>query len=391
MPQPVLVEPDLNFIKAVKAKGGETLKKCFQCASCSVTCNLSPDAGPFPRKEMIWAQWGLKERLIQDPDIWLCHQCNDCSKYCPRGAKPGDVLAALRQLAIVSYAFPRFMGRIVSDPRYLPLLLAIPILILAVITNAMGTFRIHEGEVIYRKFIDYRVIDTVFTLTAFWAVLCSFIGIQRMWRAFRSGEVEKKNTPISGWQFATLTVIPTILEILKHGHFKECSVNRARYWAHFNTLWGFILLGITTTAVVAGVYLFGKFTPWPLSHPIKWIGNLGAVALILGTILILRNRLSHAEDRGKTTYFDWLLWSVIFAIGISGLLSEILRLADVPSLAYPIYFIHLVFVWVLFATLPFSKLAHILYRTTALVYARHTGRPLQRSKVPLPIKTSSPG
>lgn len=115
-----LAQPDLGFIAQIRGLGGDTLKKCYQCASCSVACPISPENSPFPRKEMIAASWGLKDRLIKNGDIWLCHNCGDCTDLCPRGAAPGDVLAAIRAAAITEYAQPKAVAKAVNDPKKLP-------------------------------------------------------------------------------------------------------------------------------------------------------------------------------------------------------------------------------------------------------------------------------
>ena len=46
----------------------------------------------------------------------------------------------------------------------------------------------------------------------------------------------------------------------------------------------------------------------------------------------------------------------------------------VPLNALFIYFIHLMLVFCTFAYLPFSKLAHLVYRTVAMVYAEYARR-----------------
>ena len=51
----------MEFVRALEESGGESLKKCYQCATCSVACPLAPANAPYPRKEMVWASWGLKD------------------------------------------------------------------------------------------------------------------------------------------------------------------------------------------------------------------------------------------------------------------------------------------------------------------------------------------
>jgi quinone-modifying oxidoreductase subunit QmoC len=389
MPEQV-ISPDLGFVKDVIAGGGESLKKCFQCATCSVVCNLTPDDKPFPRKEMIYAQWGLKDKLFPNPDIWLCHQCSDCTAYCPRGAKPGEVLNAVRKLSIENYSVPRFLGKAVGSPGALVPLLAVPVVIFLIILSSLGhlnlsAIRNEAGEIAYSALLPSLYIDSVFVPIALFAVVSLATGILRYWKDMErvAGPVRKGNI----WN----TVIATIWEILEHKRFEKCNVTKDRKIAHFLVFYSFIGLAITTAWAV--LYLYGPGlmkligskpfswmlgeSPYPLTDPVKWIANASALSLFIGIWLVISNRLRDQEKAGKGSYYDWLFIYIVLAIMATGILSEVVRLADIAVLAYIIYFAHLVVVFFLFAYAPFSKMAHMGYRATAMVFAKATERDIE--------------
>lgn len=373
-----LVEPDLNMVKQLKKMGGDTLKKCFQCATCSVVCPISPDERPFPRKEMIAAQWGLKDRLVGNMDVWLCHQCQDCSSYCPRGARPGDVLGAVRAYSISEYAWPNWLGKIVPDVRFWWLLLAIPVAIFLVLLGAIGHLHIPEGEIEFAKFFPTLWVDVVFIpLATFWVPIVFGIGIYRFMndmhkKAVADGRSKVKDLNIPAFLRSLVCTIPTILS---HNKFSQCTENKDRYVPHILVLFSFVGLFIVTQCFFVALYILQIHGPYSQVNPIKILANVSAVGLIVGAIWMISNRLKDKGDNiGKGSYLDWYLLLLVLGLGVTGWLSQLTRLAHWPNIAYPMYFAHLVLVFCLFAYLPFSKLAHMVYRTLAMAYSRYSGR-----------------
>jgi quinone-modifying oxidoreductase subunit QmoC len=382
------IEGDPKFVRQIMDAGGGTLKRCFQCATCSVICPLSPDDKPFPRKEMIWAQWGLKDRLLKDADIWLCHQCNDCSSYCPRQAKPGEVLGALRSCVVAHYSFPSFIARAFQEPKYLLAIIAVPVILLAAFFYSFG-FEIPEGEIIFSHFIPHQYIEIAGTIVGGYVAITILTGLYRFWRSvsesdiirlhhiFKTRESEKSvdYAPQARGYFIP-SFISALIEILKHSRFKKCEESKYRYYAHLAIFYGFIIIGISTVGAL-GYLMAGEELALPLTDPVKILGNIGAALLFAGCTWVIYGRVTKKDAIGIGSYSDWFFICVLYIVAITGILTEAMRLAQVAVAAYSLYMVHLVAVFTLLTYAPHSKFAHLAYRAIAMTYAKFSGRDIE--------------
>lgn len=397
MSETLAIRPDTEFIGRLLDGGGGDLKKCFQCATCSVACELAEgQSRPFPRKEMVWAQWGLKDRLLADPDIWLCHRCNDCSTRCPRGARPGDVLAAVRQEAVKHYAVPSFLGRWLNQAGTLPLLLLMPALLLVLAMAARAplwdsgqgvlAYLHHEG--FYADLFPHWLLIGFYTL--FWglALLGAAVGAVRFWGAMKAAD-ETSGRPVAASGLVG-SAIRALGSILTHDRFSKCTSQAGARTPHLGAFYGFLALFLVSVWAVVALYIINPLIPgheedliypFVIWNPWKVLANLGGIALVVGSVLAIRNRRLSVEEVPASTSFDWIFLWLLLVVGSTGLLTEIMRYVaeaggsqGVVYAAYAVYFIHLVAVFDLLVYLPYSKFAHVVYRTVALIYAEHTGR-----------------
>lgn len=340
---------------------------------------------------MIWAQWGLKDRLVSDPDIWLCHQCNDCSMHCPRGARPGDVLAAIRQQTIQHYSFPRAVARWVNSVRATPVMLVlVPALLLlaalAVRDPLAAALGLHGGhEAFFAGFFPHWLLIgfyTGFTLLAFTGLI---VGLVRFWGGMKAQDAALgRAAPSRGFVPAFLAALG---EIFTHKRFGDCGDQKQRKLTHLLTFYGFLALFVVTVWATVDLYVMpslgvASLYPFTLTHPMKILANLGGIILVVGTGKAIWDRIQAPEDGyHQSTSFDWVFIWLLFWVGITGFITQFFRFTVTPETmgayeyaAYALYFVHLVLVFGLLVYLPYSKFAHMWYRTLAMTYAGMTNR-----------------
>lgn len=343
---------DPEFAEILKRLGAKNVTVCFNCGNCTAICPLSSNKYMFPRKIIRYIQLGLKDKILESPEIWMCHACGECSVTCPRQAYPSEIMNASRNFAMKEFAFPKFMAKLFESPKYLPIIFSIPLILLYGFFSFIGFPEIPSGNVVFSKFIHHKAIESAGLTAGAYVILVTLASI---WKFNK-----KLNLNLS-----LSNILSGTLLLLKHEKFKFCEENFFRYYAHAFVFYGFILIGISAIGTLIYLNFLHIDLPLPLWDPVKIIGNIGAIILITGLVWIIYERIVKKDSVGSLSYNDAFFISTLLLVALTGVILEALRLAQSIA-AYPMYLLHLIFVFCLLVYSPYSKFAHIIYR--AFIY-----------------------
>ncbi len=97
----------LLLFQIANIPGGESIKKCIQCGSCTGSCPVSYAMDITPREVIALFRACDIKSILSSRTIWICASCYACTVRCPQGVKVTDILYALKRLAIENRIFPR--------------------------------------------------------------------------------------------------------------------------------------------------------------------------------------------------------------------------------------------------------------------------------------------
>lgn len=354
---------DRSFVNDIIKLGGEGIKRCFNCGTCTAICPISEAVTTSFRKMIKYIQLGLKEKVLQSSAMWMCAECRECVAECPRDAKPSNILAALRKYALSSYTWYNMTRSLTLSRWTITLIALIPTILLLGVIALIGKMEPNVVTAGFESFIPTIYVDVGGIAIGILVLIGVIYSLIKFGSYLKKGSTREKSSenPVKSF-FAAL-----FKELFAQKMLYRCGKERTRWIAHLMVVWGFIAAAATTSLI----FILGLETPLKLTHPVKILGNTAAALLLIGgTILFTRRILRKDLD---TAYYDWAFLSLIYIVTWSGILTEITRLMNIAIAAYPLYVIHLITVAVLLVLAPYTKFAHAVYRPLTAFIGRVEG------------------
>ena len=366
-----------NVLAQIKKLGAFDLEACYSCGTCSAICPLSEMTESFPRRLLRYAQLGLEKRILAAPEPWLCYYCGECSETCPRQAEPAALMMALRRFATRKYS----LGR-AADAMYQSLASGLTWLLLSAAAVVAVLFAynpdMNRRKVDFLSFVGLEPIHLAGIVLVAFIVLASLIQIWILYRNLRRGLPVRRDRdvgnravpPVGGTAFkakkAGISAWKALSESVLQKRFGECDDGLLRRLAHMAVSWGFMGMFLATLIIAAVDF---QWLQWP-----RWIslavGSVSGALTLLGLAYYIYLRLGRKTAVGKVSHpSDWAFLLLLLLSVLSGFVMVFFRLTNMPMAAYWAFAFHLVVVFDLLVTFPFSKFAHVIYRPVALWFA----------------------
>jgi ferredoxin len=353
----VIVNPKL--VKEIKKLGAFDISACYSCGTCTAICPLSEENHEFPRKLIRYAMVGNEEKLVMSVEPWLCYYCGECSESCPRQADPGGFMMAVRRYQTIYYSWNKIARFFYSKSALVFILSIFTIFQLAMFYMFHGPM-INEYPDIY-SFISYDLIHYAGIVAGVFIVLSAIINISIMYNYVKRSGLPNNSLNIGKHAKEFVTALK---EALLQQRFNKCSnTSKLRYIAHLSLFWGFLGLFIATSLHYIGDILSIHVD---VIYP-RILGILSGVLLMYGSLYFIYKRLEKKETYAKYSHFsDWLFLILLFMTGLTGFLIDIFLYTGMAFATYITYAIHLMFIFDLLITAPFTKFAHAIFRPFAL-------------------------
>ncbi len=306
----------------------------------------------------------------------LCHNCGACLHAC-QYAPPHEfavnvpqAMAQVRGQTYADYAWPPALGKLYQrNGLTLSLALAAGLAVFLLLALALnGTLWGGNLQGNFYKLFPHNLLVGMFAPVFLWAVLALGLGVRRFWRDVTPAT---SGLPVTSPAAAEATHNVLRLKYLDGGHGEGChdeddAYTLSRRRAHHLTFYGFMLCFAATSLATIYHYAFGWAAPYDLPSLPKVLGVVGGVSLLLGTAGLFRLNLRRHPQHGDAAQkpMDLGFIALLFFTSLTGLLLWLAR--GTPALA-ALLAIHLGVVMALFATLPYGKFAHGIFRTASLL------------------------
>ena len=302
----------------------------------------------------------------------LCHNCGACyhaCQYAPPhefGVNVPKAMAEVRLETYTEYAFPASFGALYKrNGLTLSVALAAGLTLFLLLGTALhGGLSGDVAPANFYAIFPHNLLAAMFGIVFLFVILALGVGVTRFWRDVSAGTASAPAVAEAAKNALTL-------KYLDGGHGDGCNEESdaftlARRRFHHLTFYGFMLCFAATAVATLYHYAFGLEAPYPfLSVPVL-LGTAGGIGLIAGAAGLLWLNLKRVPERGDARQrpMDRGFIALLLLTSASGLALLALRTTSaMPSLLA----IHLGIVMALFATLPYGKFAHGIFRSAALL------------------------
>lgn len=308
----------------------------------------------------------------------LCHDCGSCYYAC-QYAPPHEfqlnlpkLLAEIRVETYAKYAWPGPLAALFRGNRLTAGLAvaASPALLLAALLafgDRSALFAAHsDGAGAFYAVLSHRAMTWTFGMVFVLAVIAIGVGFAQFWR----DTGEKLGAFFSPRPLGESADDALRLRYLAGGGdgctYPDETPAHARRRFHHLTFCGFMLCFAATCVATIYHYGFGWRAPYPLTSLPVVLGIIGGIGLLIGPtgLLWLKAIRDPALSDARQIGMDVAFLALLLGAAASGLLLLALRESSAMGV---LLITHLGIVMGLFATLPYGKFVHAVYRFAALV------------------------